>query len=292
MKTALVIPARGIGDALLMMGASHALLRQGYQVTTFHTLLTQLQNWFPEHLFISTLPPTLSNFDLIVIENDNSPRMHAFKSKYPRTKILYPSYHPAKNPPFTQEDYLFNPKLTMAENSVNAFNAPLENGITPLPYLTHRKYPQRILIHPTSSSAEKNWCKKSYLKLFSQLKKQGWDVQFVMSEEEKEMWQEDAITFGNLADLASHVFESGGIIGNDSLLGHLASNLKIPQVVIANDGKRMELWRPGWLKGEVVTPPTWIPNFKFCRLRDKKWQTWITVKTVLKAFEKSLSLMD
>lgn len=287
-KKALIIPAKGIGDALIMMGASHALLSQGFAVTTFHSHLPELQVWFPGHHFCSTLPTNLADFSLIVIENDNSPMMHFWKSHYPQAIILYPSYCAAKNPPLSTGDSLFNPHLTMAENITRAFNGRVENGISPPSHLTHRKNPQRILIHPTSSSPEKNWPKKRFLKLQNALSAKGFDAQFIMSPEEKKSWNEQVISCQTLSELATYVYESGGMIGNDSLMGHLASNLNIPNVVIANDAERMKLWRPGWLKGAVVTPPRWVPNFKFCRLRRTQWKRWISVNTVLRAFENNL----
>src|SRR5579871_602091 len=74
-KTA-VLPALGIGDALLMMIASHQLKLAGHRVTTFHDALPELASWFPGQ-DLQKCPPieALQPFDLILVENDNSPKI-------------------------------------------------------------------------------------------------------------------------------------------------------------------------------------------------------------------------
>lgn len=277
-----------------MMIASHQLLKAGFQVITYHPLLRELSSWFPEHSFIDQLP-SLSLFDLVIIENDNSPKMHLWKAQFPQSSIFYPSYHSQKNPLFTQNDFLFNPHQTMADNIARSISSLLkqpfskENGIVPPPHLIHQKNAKRILIHPTSSSEEKNWLKKRYLKLKDQLEKKGFNPLFVMHISEKEKWGEPASLFFNrLDDLAEIVYQSGSIIGNDSLLGHLGSNLNIATWIIANDAKRMELWKPGWHPGKVITPYRWIPNSKGLRLRKKWWKELISTKRVISIFEKDV----
>jgi hypothetical protein len=84
--------------------------------------------------------------------------------------------------------------------------------------------------------------------------------------------------------LAAFIFESGYHIGNDSMLGHLASNLNIPNLIIANDKRRMDLWRPGWRYGFIVLPPQWLPQFRPFRWKKDHWQHLISVKKVLTYF--------
>ena len=64
--------------------------------------------------------------------------------------------------------------------------------------------------------------------------------------------------------------------------GHLASNLHIPTVTIADKSERMKLWRPGWLEGSVITLNNSIPSWKFF---EKNWQYFISSARVLKAFD-------
>ncbi len=274
MKKALVVPAKGIGDALLMMIASHHLLQSGFFVTTCHPALRELQVWFPGQQFVSHLPDDLSSFDLIIIENDNSPKMHDWKLKFPQACIFYPSYHPKKNPPLTSQDRVFKEDLSMAENIALAIEAPSNsNGIRPPADLVHRRFERRIIIHPTSSTEEKNWPPKRFLQLSAALQKRGYETLFAYGPSE---------LFPTLHELAGAIYESGYVIGNDSVIGHLGSNLNIPTLIIANDEKRMRLWRPGWLKGDVITPYSWIPR----KIRQKYWKQLISSRRVISTFQR------
>jgi ADP-heptose:LPS heptosyltransferase len=94
-------------------------------------------------------------------------------------------------------------------------------------------------------------------------------------------------SFESLDQVAACIFESGLLVGNDSLLGHLASNMNIDHIVIADSEKKMRLWRPGWHPGTIITPPSWIPNLKFLRLREKEWKRWISVNKVLQSLNRN-----
>ncbi|HKY99639.1 MAG TPA: hypothetical protein VJ112_00560, partial [Rhabdochlamydiaceae bacterium] len=120
-KKAVVFPAAGIGDALLMMIASARLLELGYEVTTLHPALLQLQEWFPKQKF-STAPPLeqfatfFSSCDLIIVENDNSPKIRVLvqlrkEKKIENLAIFYPTYEPHKHALLDPFDKVFNPKL-------------------------------------------------------------------------------------------------------------------------------------------------------------------------------------
>jgi len=307
MQTAAVLPAVGIGDALLMMIASHQLKMEGYRVTTFHDQLPELSTWFPEQdLRISPSPETwletLDPFDLILVENDNSLKMrHLLKAFRPRLSIFYPTYSETKHAPLSTQDSVFDKDLPMADNIAESISILLnlstpskKNGITPLPALTHRLKKEQILIHPTSRVSAKNWKAKGFLNVARKLKANGFHPLFCVGPKERDDWksvEEEGFSLAHLptlAALAEVVYESGFVIGNDSLIGHLASNLGIPTLIIANDEKRMRLWRPGWQKGDLVLPPPYLPNWKFLRLREKKWQHFITPSKVLRKFDKLL----
>ncbi|MBS0651436.1 MAG: hypothetical protein JSR93_09770 [Verrucomicrobia bacterium] len=309
MKTAAVLPALGIGDAILMMIASHRLHLSGFQVTTFHDSLPELSSWFPHQNFEKNpsdedLINRLNPFDLIIAENDNSPRIKkliaAFRGQSSeRLSIFYPTYSQAKHGLLHSMDKVFDPDRPMAENIgeaaadlLNKEDPSKNNGITPPLPLKHRAHPNRIIIHPTSRVPSKNWSSHKFLNLAKRLKKGGYDPHFCVSPAERVQW-EDAIKLGcslphfpNLSELAAFIFESGFHIGNDSLLGHLASNLNIPTLIIADDEKRMRLWRPGWQRGEVVLPPQWIPNPRIFRWKKNHWQRLISVQKVIKKFNK------
>lgn len=309
MKTAAVLPALGIGDAILMMIASHQLFQSGFRVTTFHDNLPELASWFPNQNFEKNrsddeLIERLQKFDLIIAENDNSPRIKkliaAFRKKTPdRLSIFYPTYSQAKHDPQHSLDKVFDPNRPMAENigkaiaSLLAISEPsTHNGISPPLPLQHRSRPNRIIIHPTSRVPSKNWSSRKFLKLAERLRDQGYDPHFCVSPSERTSWEKVIETgcglphFPNLSELAAFIFESGFHIGNDSLLGHLASNLNIPTLIIADDEMRMRLWRPGWSSGQVVIPPQWLPNPRIFRWKKNHWQHLISVRKVLKTFSK------
>ena len=53
-------------------------------------------------------------------------------------------------------------------------------------------------------------------------------------------------------------------------MGHRASSLGVPDLVIAGHAKRIKQWRPGWTEGKVITPPSWLPNWKERATRPSK----------------------
>jgi heptosyltransferase III len=301
MKTAAVIPSRGIGDALLMMISSHQLHLAGYEVTTFHPSLSELQNWFCGHRFGQNyLLEDLSSYSLVIFENDNSEKAQLLKKlrqegTLPNLSLFYPSYLPSKHGPLFPFDRAFDETKPMAQNVSQAIasllNTPAskDNGIRPPLSLKHRHYSNRIVIHPTSSMPQKNWTLSKYIELAKRLKKQGYEVVFSLSPKEREemlFLEKEGINlplFANLSELAAFLYESAFLIGNDSLTGHLASNLEIPTVIIADKKERMQLWRPDWKKGIVITPPSFLPKWKLFR---QNWQNWISIHEVIAAFNK------
>ena len=302
MKTAAVLPAQGIGDALLMLIASYNLQEAGYQVTTYQPLLSQLDPWLKTKQF-APLPNTyelenlLSSKDLIILQNDNSPKArHLIElrrlGKLPNLVVFYPTYKADKHGPLSQQDYVFTEHLCMVENIAKSTSKLLKlagvsrnNGLSPIENLCYRKLKNRVVIHPTSSQEEKNWPAKKFITLAKKLKKKGYEVVFAMSPLERGSWEGllnqnwNAPILSSLSDLAALIYESGYVIGNDSLVGHLASNLQIPSIIVANEEKRMRLWRPGWLKGEVITPsPFWRTWSR------SHWTALISVSKVLDRF--------
>lgn len=313
---AAVLPAAGIGDALLMTIAAYHLSLAGYHVVCFHNSFGELASWFPYCDFAPSIElanlDLLKSFDLVIVENDNTLKMRscteAFHTgKIKKLSLFYPTYSASKHSPLSPYDRVFFPNKPMAYNIGYATRSLLEtilqhsssqsglcnNGILPPKLLQHRIYAKRILLHPTSREPKKNWSQKHFLKLALQLKKRGYEPHFCMSPSEREEWaslvaQVDCPfpNFPTLSDFAAYIYESEGLIGNDSFAGHLASNLQIPTITIANDDRRMQLWRPGWLMGELVLPPQWIPNPRFLKWKENHWSYFVPVRSVLRTFDK------
>lgn len=289
-----ILPSLGIGDALLMMIAAHHLHRLGHHVTLIHPQFSELASWFPFCSFLASSREhcELDSFEFIIAENDNAPIIKHWATTFrDHLSIFYPTYSLKKHGSLTSSDRAFNPQLPMAINIGRSIETlfpsgsiSYDNGITPPSSLTARKHPRRVLIHPTSREPAKNWLPSQFLKLASQLNKRGFDPHFCVTPAERSEWLVDfpAPELPTLADFAAYVYESYALIGNDSLAGHLASNLNLPTLTIANDPERMRLWRPGWKKGVLVLPPQWLP------WKPNRWQRTIPVRTVLRAFDKKL----
>jgi heptosyltransferase III len=287
-----VIPANGIGDGLIMLIAAHHLKTLGHSVTIFHNQLPSFGNWLEKGDYLP-LPRDFSGFDALLLQHNNTElaiQIAQLRKQGQAVYILFTTYHPMKHAEFDKRfDYAFDINCTMVENTCLAMKklfglmASMSNGCKPPPGLIHRKYMKRVLLHPTSGKQEKNWPREKFIALFDRLKQ--WDYQpvLIVSPEERDFWP-DAPELKTLEDLASYIYESGFLIGNDSGPGHIASYLSIPHIIISPSKKNMRLWRPGWHPGEIVVPPPWIPNFKGFRLREKKWKQFITTKGVLNRF--------
>lgn len=306
-----VIPSIGIGDGLIMMVASHRLLCQNYVVTTFSTPLIELQDWFTYHSFsdrppLDKLEETLATFDLIVVQHDNSSFCQQILSlrtegKLKALSVFYPSYDPSRHQPLTPLDRIFHEDYPMVDNTARAISSILglnhiskNNGLVAPSHLIHRRYKHRVLIHPTSKDSHRNWPADKFLKIAKSLQQEGFAPVFVLSPKEQLEWEpllSDAFPsplFSSLSELAHYAFESGYLIGNDSGIGHLCSNLQIPTLVLSNRKHYMDLWRPGWYRGDIITPPSWIPNWKGSRLRERHWKHFISPKAVLQKFNQLL----
>ena len=307
-----IIPSIGIGDALMMMVASHRLYCQGYEVTTFSSAILPLQPWFSLHFFqqrpsIELLEQTLKDFDLIVFQHENTPFAQALLSLYHDNKlkalsVFYAKYEEKKHFPLTPLDRVFHDKKPMVDNIAKAISSILglnhiskNNGLTLPDHLLHRRFKNRVLLHPTSQGPAKIWPAEKFLALAKLLEDEGFCPVFTVSPTEKPYWdslvQGDYLVplFPSLSDFASYALESGYMIGNDSGLGHLCSNLQIPTLIVAGKKNHISLWRPGWYRGDVITPPWWIPNFKGSRLRERHWHNFIQPKDVFKKFLKLVS---
>ena len=175
-----------------------------------------------------------------------------------------------------------------SKNILKLKKTTISNSIKPINNLIFKKNLNTIAIHPSSGNINKNWDTNSFLKLAKDLKKINFNPIFIVSPKEKKdfLWIEEngfeIKTFITLSDLASFVYEVGYVIGNDSGIGHLASNLQIPTISIFRNLKTAKLWRPGWKNNEIVYPNNLIPNFSIFRLRDKYWKKFISIQKIIK----------
>ncbi|MBI5346343.1 MAG: hypothetical protein HZB76_04300 [Chlamydiae bacterium] len=303
---AVIFSCQGLGDGLISLTLANNLKLNGYECITFHNQLLEMQEWFKD-LEVNKLPSEdkflsiLQNSDLIFVSFDSSEYFQKLirlgKEKfYKKFFVLNPSFSPKIGKQKFYEDALFDPNICMVDNIelfcirvLRFLHTSKTCGIHPINNLSHRKYLNRIIVHPTSANIAKNWSMQKYVKLALQLSKKGFSPVMVVGKREEALLKDLPVeikAFSNLNDLAAFVYESGYMIGNDSGIGHLASSLKIPTISIFRNFRSAKLWRPGFGNGKIIYPNKMIPNLAFYRLRDKHWRKFITVKNVLKVFEK------
>lgn len=284
-----VFSCLGLGDGLLALILSHNLHLAGHATTTFHPFLSELQAWFP-HLPIRPFPPNLAEYDRFFIIYEKTEWMEkvlkeCLEKHREKTTVLNPIATPNTDYPYWEEGR-FDGRLTFAENLYRFCRDILKlpqptkyNGIAP----SERKYPKRVILHPTSSRLGKNWPRAKFLKLAEELKSQGFDPVFIVGPHERSEWPE-APSFPSLAAMTAFVAESGCMIGNDSGIGHLASSFGLPTITICRNERTANFWRPDWASNKVCLPAPWLPNIKGLRWRDQYWHWGISVGKVLKAF--------
>ena len=277
-----IVCARGLGDALISMVLAHNLKLANNRVSIFSSILCELKNWFPGvHILPYPKPEqffsTFSPFDTVIAAD------HA----------LVNASHDFGNQLIVLKENSFDRKLTMVENLQRVCSQKLslpfsssENGICPEPGLTYRKYPERILLHPTSSNEKKNWPPEKFIALAHSLEQEGFLPYFCVSVAEEEAWNKrvkksQLATFPEVDGLARFIYESGYLIGNDSGLGHLASSLHIPTLSLFARKSYAHLWRPGWGHGQVVVPPNVLIG---ARMKQKYWKNLLSVKRVRSSF--------
>lgn len=308
MHRSAVFSCLGMGDGLIALVLSNNLHLNGAAVTTFHPFLSTLQAWFP-HLpiqpfpAIDTLESMLEPFDRFFIIFEKSPWMQAIlnyclKNHRSKTTVLNPIATLKQDYPYWEEGR-FNGGRPFVENLYTYCKEILRftvvtksNGICVPEAISPRRCARRVVIHPSSSREGKNWPREKYLRLAALLKAQGHTPSLILTQEERQGWdlhELEAPIFEDLSAIAGYVAESGSMIGNDSGIGHLASCLGLPTLTICRSAVASRFWRPAWAPGEVILPPSWVPNIKAFRLRDKHWKKWIPVRRVLKSFHKLTS---
>lgn len=301
MKKVAIICAEGIGDGLIMLVGAHAFHQFGFQVILHHHILHQLSEWtepitFKKQPAFSEID-MLNHYDMILLQNDNSPKSKKIMQLVDREKlyIFYPSYEKNKHIALSENDFVCDQKKPIAMNLATFCSQILATKIdstnllrAPKKYF-FKKESKRVVIHPTSTCNERTWYKKGFISLYHLLKKNQYHPVFVLGPKEKDYLKNERVdykVFENLSDLAGYLYESSYVIGNESGIVHLASSLGIPNLVISGHKKRIQLWRPGILLGKVLTPPSFIPNIKGFRLREEKWQSFISSRKVFSLFKK------
>jgi ADP-heptose:LPS heptosyltransferase len=304
MKKCAVFCSRGLGDGLLFLTVSNNLKGNGFEVVTYHDFLEELKPFF-ENLEIRKFPKKeeikslLSKFDLVIVNSDYSPINMEIKKELKMHKekwILHASTSKGKNLP---GNFSFDRKKTMVENllffcksALHLKDVSKENGIEPIKGFTYRKNKRRIVIHPEANIESKKWEGEKFLKLSKKLMDLGFEISYIIPKEKREKYLKvkkykiKLPLFKSLKELATYIYESGYMIGNNSGIGHLASSLKIPTFIIFASKRQKLFWKPDFGINEGIAPLSILPNIKNMRLRDKFWKGLIGVGRAFRKFKK------
>ncbi len=274
-----------LGDSLIGLVTVNNFARNGYKVTVFGDYAHALRDWFPQFEIHPRLAveeqERLREFDVV---------LHMYETDLSKTVA---AWHPWSITLSDSQLYLADLtmtdiQVTLCQKEFNLDSVIRENNIQPPADLVHKKHQSRIIIHPTSSLLRKNWPPKKFMQLSKLLNEEGYTVNFIVSPKERPDWEwllsENVFlpSFGSLSDVAKFIYESGYFIGNDSGIGHLASNLGIPTVSIILRKGVAKQWRPTWAPGKVVLSPSWLNPRP---IKEKFWKIFTRVSTVKNAFD-------
>jgi hypothetical protein len=285
-----VLGGQGLGDNLLEMVLMENARRAGLRATMFCTRMCDLSGWFPQHRLEPTVQTeaadhALAGFQLILFPKPPWPGVgEAVAENWLDYGQLY-----------RQNANRSEDMLRISGQVFDMTEPTMLNGIRPPASLRHRRYHRRVCIHPTSAELSKNWLPQRFLALAARLQGKGFEPVFIMSAAEREAWQpvigESFLlhAFAGVDQCAAFLYESGFFIGNDSGGGHLASCLDIPVLSIHGRKGKACIWRPGWGRVEVVTPPV---NVIGGSLRQRLWKYFLSVAAVDRGFERLVSRMN
>jgi ADP-heptose:LPS heptosyltransferase len=162
-----------------------------------------------------------------------------------------------------------------------------DNGMVPPPGLVSRKYKQRVVMHVSASIPPKEYLAKRFIKLAKKLNSKGFECYFIVAPYEYDKWQWVLAhgiklpQFSSLDEMARFIYESGYFIGNDSGMGHLASNLGLPTLSLFQRRKLAEKWHPSWgLNIRIVALPILI----LTSFKEKYWKYLIPWQQVYYQF--------
>ena len=155
----------------------------------------------------------------------------------------------------------------------------------------------KILIHPGSGSARKNWPVSNFIETFEKLGTAGMNPEIIFGPAEQNLSEifvrylparSKIHILTDLSDFMTMLKQSDGFIGNDSGISHLAAFTGIPTVVIFGPSSPKR-WKPFGRSVEALRPETDCkPCFETGETdcKERKCFEGITPKMVINAFLK------
>lgn len=291
-KEIAIVAGDRLGDGLILLLIAYNFYLKGYRLTFFNSPLLTLQDWFPwaniqPHFPQGETSKHLQSFDVLIFQH---PNRHAREEIAPHQKrfILY------KDPLFMKKRSLVDIYFDACHLLFDLKDSLRTNGITIPPHFFYRKHSKRIILHPTSLRPEKNWPKDKFLKLGKRFIELGYEPVFMVSPNEEEDWKFirslgfDLKIFPKLSDVASYIYESAYLVGNDSGLAHLASSIQIPTIPLFIRPGVAKRWRPNFFPSFPVLPWLHLPGPK---LQERFWKSIITVNAVIRVFKQAQRMM-
>jgi ADP-heptose:LPS heptosyltransferase len=290
------INSPNLGDSLIGLVTVNNLIRNGYKVDVFGDYAYSLRDWFPSMSIFPAIKveeqPKLAQYPTVLHMHERA-ISKAIESWHPHSVVLY-------------HESLF--RLLLSEIDLQTITCKVQlglndvvrgNNITPLRGLIADRHDKRVMLHPTSTAVLRNWPEKKFVQLSKMLIDRGFTPHFIVSPGERPVWEkivydnaklpeETLPNFASLSDVAAWLYESGYFIGNDSGIGHLASNVGLPTLSIIIRKSLAIHWHPDFNPaGVVVLPPAWLlPRF----IKEKFWKQCTSVSRVLKKFNKLRTL--
>ncbi|CAL7964213.1 conserved hypothetical protein [Gammaproteobacteria bacterium] len=280
------ISSPALGDTLISLVTVNNLIRNGYQVDVYGDFVYALRDWFPTMQIYPFFPleeqKKLAKYTTVLHMHERA-LSHALAAWHPHSIVLF--HEPLFKFLLSEVDM----QLVVCQYQLGLSDVVRYNNMQPLLGMVAHKYKDRVMLHPTSSSLLRNWPSQKFMQLAQILKTLGYIPHFIVAGNERNEWTKivnnefPISSFASLSAVAICLYESGYFIGNDSGIGHLASNVGLPTVSIIIRQGLAKHWRPSWSPGEVVMPPFWLNPRS---IREKFWKQCITVKRVLAGFDR------
>jgi hypothetical protein len=280
--------SNAIGDSLISMIIVRNMMRGGLHVTVFGKVAHGLRAWFPDVL-IEPLPSalamrdTLASFHTVIQMQHNQPVVDLIDC-HSRVLTLHEVEFGSRTGCMAERFADF------CRRDLGLSDVSLDNGVSAPAGLRHRHHRNRVVIHPEASTEDKRWPAAQFVRLARRLEQRGFEPHFVIAPHERARWVAlldahniSAPVFPDLDSLASWVYESGWFIGNDSGVGHMASNFGLPTISLFRRRRVSERWRPVWGTTRVVLSWQWVPT---SYLKERFWRETLTLGRVLSVFSR------
>jgi len=275
-----------IGDTLVMMVVVRNLMRHRIPVTVFGRTAHALRTLFPDVDIV--LPPedeeacieALRDYPTVLQMHDHQP--------IPRLTEHLPQARTLREVEYSKHGACMAERFAAyAQATFDLAHASIDNGLTPPVNKRYRLHRMRVVIHPEATTDDKRWGNDRFVRLAALLRKKGYEPHFVIAPHERTRWPGLAASgipaphFANLQVLAEWIYESGWFIGNDSGIGHLASNLGIPTLSLFRRRGSAQRWRPAWGRGQVALGWQWLPG---ASMKERYWRETLHCRRVMRQF--------